>query len=159
MPGSASTWAWNSDTGAATMASQNKTVPTDASVRAYLDAIEDPLRRQDCEALSAMMERLAGAPPVMWGAGIVGFGSYHYRYDSGREGDAPLLGFSSRKGDISVYLSCDDAPLQAMRDRLGRHKMGKACLYLRRLEDVDQGVLADMLVHAAAATRARYPQP
>jgi len=155
MPGSASTWAWNSDPAPA-MASQNKTVPTDASVRAYLDAIEDPLRRQDCEALSAMMARLAGAPPVMWGAGIVGFGSYHYRYDSGREGDAPLLGFSSRKGDISVYLSCDDAPLQEMREKLGRHKMGKACLYLRRLDDVDQGVLEAMVAHSAAVTRARY---
>jgi len=141
------------------MASQNKTVATDASVRAYLDAIEDPVRRQDCEALAAMMERLAGAPATMWGAGIVGFGSYHYRYDSGREGDAPLLGFAARKGDISVYLSCDDAPLQAMRERLGRHKMGKACLYLRRLADVDQAVLEQMVAHAAATTRARYHQP
>ena len=139
------------------MASQNKTVATDASVRAYLDAIDDPVRRADCVALSAMMERLAGAPAVMWGGSIVGFGSYHYRYDSGREGDAPLLGFSSRKGDISVYLSCDDAPLQALRERLGRHKMGKACLYLRRLDDADQGVLEEMVAHAAATTRARYP--
>lgn len=141
------------------MASQNKTVATDASVRAYLDAIDDPVRRRDCEALAAMMERLAGAPAVMWGAGIVGFGSYHYRYDSGREGDAPLLGFASRKGDISVYLSCDDAPLASLRDKLGRHKMGKACLYLRRLDDVDQDVLEQMVAHAAATTRARYPQP
>jgi len=141
------------------MASQNKTVASDASVRAYLDAIEDPVRRQDCETLAAMMERLAGAPATMWGAGIVGFSSYHYRYDSGREGDAPLLGFAARKGDISVYLSCDDAPLQALRERLGRHKMGKACLYLRRLADVDQAVLEQMVAHAAATTRARYPQP
>lgn len=155
MPGSASTWAWNSDTAPA-MASQNKTVPTDASVRAYLDAIDDPVRRQDCERITAMMERLAGARPVMWGGSIVGFGSYHYRYDSGREGDAPLIGFSSRKGDISVYLSCDDPPLQDMRDKLGRHKMGKACLYLRRLDDVDQGVLEEMVAHSAAVTRARY---
>jgi hypothetical protein len=138
------------------MTTANKTVPTDASVRAYLDAIEDPVRRQDCERITAMMERLAGAPPVMWGGSIVGFGSYHYRYESGREGDAPLLGFSSRKGDISVYLSCDDPPLQAMRDKLGRHKMGKACLYLRRLDDVDQGVLEEMVAHSAAVTRARY---
>lgn len=137
----------------------NKTVPTDSSVQAYLDAIADPVRRQDCQTLAAMMERLAGAPAVMWGASIVGFGSYHYRYDSGREGDAPLLGFASRKGDISVYLSCDDAPLEAMRDKLGRHKMGKACLYLRRLSDVDQDVLEQMVAHAAATTRARYPQP
>jgi hypothetical protein len=138
------------------MAGANKTVATSASVRAYLDAIEDPMRRQDCEAIVAMMESIAGAPPVMWGDSIVGFGSYHYRYDSGREGDAPLLGFSSRKGDISVYLSCDDPPLQALRERLGRHKMGKACLYLRRLDDVDRDVLGQMVAHAAAETRARY---
>jgi hypothetical protein len=138
------------------MASQNKTVPTDASVRAYLDAIDAPLRRQDCEALAAMMERLAGAPGVMWGSSIVGFGSYHYRYASGREGDAPLAGFSSRKGDISIYLSCELPPTDALRERLGRHKMGKACLYLRRLEDVDQQVLEQMVAEAAAATRARY---
>lgn len=139
-----------------TMATTNKTLPTSASVEAYLDAITDPVRRQDCEALVAIMKRLAGAPPVMWGSSIVGFGSYHYRYDSGREGDAPLLGFSSRKGDISVYLSCDDPPLQAMRDRLGKHKMGKACLYLRRLDDVDQAVLEEMVAHSAAVTRERY---
>lgn len=139
-----------------TMATTNKTLPTSASFEAYLDAITDPVRRQDCEALVAIMKRLAGAPPVMWGSSIVGFGSYHYRYDSGREGDAPLLGFSSRKGDISVYLSCDDPPLQAMRDRLGKHKMGKACLYLRRLDDVDQAVLEEMVAHSAAVTRERY---
>ncbi len=139
------------------MTTANKTLPTDASVQAYLDAIEDPQRRQDCEAIAAMMARLTGAPAVMWGAGIVGFGSYHYRYDSGREGDAPLAGFASRKGDISVYLSCDDAPLQALRERLGRHKMGKACLYLRRLDDVDQGVLEQMVTASIDDTRARYP--
>ncbi|MCD2515059.1 DUF1801 domain-containing protein [Massilia sp. G4R7] len=137
----------------------SKTVPTDSSFEAYLEAIVDPVRRQDCAVLAAMMEGLAGAPAVMWGASIVGFGSYHYRYDSGREGDAPLLGFSSRKGDISVYLSCDDPPLAALREKLGRHKMGKACLYLRRLDDVDRQVLEAMLVHAADTARARYPQP
>lgn len=135
---------------------ENKTQPTDASVQAYFDAIDDPVRRQDCAAIAAMMRKVAGQPPVMWGSSIVGFGSYHYTYDSGREGDAPLLGFASRKGDISIYLSCDDAPLQALRERLGRHKMGKACLYVRRLGDVDAGVLEQMVAHSAAATIARY---
>jgi hypothetical protein len=135
---------------------ENKTKANGASVRAYLDAIPDAARRQDCEAIAALMTRVTGAPPMMWGDSIVGFDSYHYRYDSGREGDAPLLGFSSRKGDISIYLSCGDAELEALRERLGRHKMGKACLYLRRLDDVDATVLEQMAAHSAAATRARY---
>lgn len=135
----------------------NKTKPTDASVRAYLDAIPDAARRQDCEAIVAMMSRVTGAQPVMWGDSIVGFDSYHYTYASGREGDAPLAGFSSRKGDISIYLSCEVPPTDALRERLGQHKMGKACLYVRRLEDVDANVLEQLVAEAAAATRARYP--
>lgn len=153
MPGSASTWAPNSE---AVMAA-NKTLPTEAGVRAYLDAIPDAARRADCETLVDMMRRVTGAPPVMWGAGIVGFDSYHYTYASGREGDAPLAGFSSRKGDISIYLSCELPPGDALRARLGRHKMGKSCLYVRKLDEVDVGVLEQMVAEAAAATRARYP--
>jgi hypothetical protein len=135
----------------------NKTLATDASVRAYLDAILDEARRRDCEAIAAMMEQVTGSPPVMWGPGIVGFGSYHYVYESGREGDAMLTGFAARKGDISIYLDCDAPALQAFRDTLGRHKMGKACLYLRRLADIDAAVLERMVAASVAATRARYP--
>lgn len=135
----------------------NKTVPNDASVRAYLDAIPDDARRRDCEGIAAIMERVTGAPPVMWGPGIVGFDSYHYVYDSGREGDAPLTGFASRKGDISIYLDCDAPALQAFRDTLGRHKMGKACLYVRRLDEIDSAVLEQMVAASVAITRARYP--
>jgi hypothetical protein len=136
--------------------SENKTQPTEASVRAYFDAIDDPVRRHDCETIAAMMTRVTGESPVMWGPGIVGFGSYHYRYASGREGDAPLAGFASRKGDISIYLSCDVPAQDTLRERLGRHKMGKACLYLRRLDDVDQDVLEQMVSEAAAEVRERY---
>lgn len=135
----------------------NKTVANDTSVRAYLDAIPDEARRRDCEAIAAIMERVTGAPPVMWGPGIVGFGSYHYVYESGREGDAPLTGFASRKGDISIYLDCDAPALQAFRETLGRHKMGKACLYVRRLDEIDTGVLQRMVAASVAITRARYP--
>lgn len=136
---------------------ENKTKANGASVRDYLDAISDPARRQDCEAIAAMMARVTGAPAVMWGTGIVGFGSYRYRYDSGREGDAPLAAFASRKGDISIYLSCDAPAQEALRERLGRHKMGKSCLYLRRLDDVDGAVLEQMVAEAMADTIARYP--
>jgi hypothetical protein len=135
---------------------ENKTKPTDADVNAYLGAISDEVRRQDCATLVAMMERVTGKPPVMWGS-IVGFDSYHYKYESGREGDAPLAGFAARKGDISIYLSCELPAGDALRERLGRHKMGKACLYVRRLSDVDQDVLEQLVAEAAAATRARYP--
>jgi len=135
---------------------ENKTKPTDADVKAYLGAISDEVRRQDCATLVAMMERVTGKPPVMWGS-IVGFDSYHYKYDSGREGDAPLAGFAARKGDISIYLSCEVPAEDSLRERLGRHKMGKACLYVRRLEDVDLGVLEQLVAQAAGATRARYP--
>ncbi|UVW28297.1 DUF1801 domain-containing protein [Massilia sp. H6] len=137
----------------------NKTVANDASVRAYLDAIVDEERRRDCEAIAAMMGRLTGAPGRMWGTGIVGFGSYHYVYDSGREGDAPLACFAARKGDISLYLTCEPERLDALREQLGRHKMGKACLYLRRLGEVDAGVLEQMVAESIAVTRARYGSP
>ncbi len=137
---------------------ENKTKANGASVRAYLDAIPDAARRADCETLAGLMERVTGKPPVMWGDSIVGFDSYHYQYDSGREGDACLVGFSSRKGDISLYLSCGAPELEELLGRLGKHKMGKACLYLRRLDDVDLGVLEQLVARSAAATRARYPR-
>lgn len=95
----------------------------------------------------------------MWGAGIVGFGSYHYRYESGREGDWAVAGFSPRKGDISVYLMAE-APGQAeLLSRLGRHKMGKACLYIRKLADVDVEVLAQLVADSVAEVKRRYGQP
>jgi len=128
----------------------NKTLPTPADAQAYLSAIEDPARRADCLALVALMEQVTGAPPVMWGAAIVGFGSYHYRYASGREGDAPLAGFASRKGDISIYLSCDTEARAALLAKLGRHKMGKGCLYVRRLADVDLSVLEELVRESIA---------
>jgi hypothetical protein len=138
-----------------------KTKPTALSVDRYLADIADDARRQDCEALVAMMQRVTGCPPVMWGTSIVGFDRYHYRYASGHEGDACVVGFSSRKGDISVYLMAgdDDGERGALLARLGRHKMGKACLYLRRLADVDQAVLEALVTRSVAETRARYPQP
>ena len=135
----------------------NKTVPTDAAVGAYLDAIKDPARRRDCEVLAGMMRRATGAPPVMWGTSIVGFGSYHYRYDSGREGDSCEVGFAARKGDISLYLMAGFDGRDALLDRLGRHKLGKACLYLRTLAEVDLAVLEALIEGAVAAIRRRYP--
>ena len=137
--------------------SETQTRPTDASVEAYLQAIEDPARRADCRVLSAMMQKSTGCPPVMWGPGIVGFGSYHYRYDSGREGDAPRIGFASRKGDISAYVLADSDQQAGLLQALGRHKAGKACLYLRKLADVDLDVLERLLDDCVAVMERRYP--
>ncbi len=134
----------------------NKTMPTPADARAYLAAIDNPVRRADCETLAALMERVTGEPPVMWGPGIVGFGSYRYRYASGREGDAPMAGFASRKGDISIYLSCDTEARAALLAKLGHHKMGKGCLYVRTLADVDQAVLEELVRESIATENRRF---
>lgn len=135
---------------------ENKTRPTGASVAAYLAAIEDATRRADCEALVTLMSDVTKEAPAMWGDSIVGFGSYHYRYDSGREGDMCATGFSSRKGDISVYLVASGAEQERLLARLGRHKMGKACLSLRRLSDVDGDVLRQLVAASVAEVRRRH---
>lgn len=136
--------------------SENKTKATDASVVAYLAAITDEARRADCEALVTLMSRATGHRPVMWGGSIVGFGSYHYRYESGREGDSCLTGFASRKADISVYLVAGFAGQDELLARLGRHKMAKACLSLRRLSDVDLQVLEQLVAGSVAEVRRRH---
>lgn len=136
---------------------ENKTKPSDTSVAGFIARVDGEERRADCEALVALMQRVTGEPAVLWGEAIIGFGSYHYRYASGREGDAPLAGFSPRKGDISVYLSCDAAAASALLATLGRHRIGKSCLYLRRLADVDMAVLEQLVVAAMEDVRQRYP--
>jgi hypothetical protein len=135
-----------------------KTKPTGASVKAHLDAIEDESRRKDCKALAALMKRVTGCTPKMWGPGIVGFGSYHYEYASGHSGDSCLVGFSSRKGDISVYLMPGFEGGDELFAALGRHRRGKGCLYLRRLADVDLAVLEQLVARSFAETRRRYPE-
>lgn len=135
---------------------ENKTHATNASVDAYIAAIDDDEHRADCAALTKLMSRATGAPAKMWGASIVGFGSYHYKYESGREGDMCITGFSSRKPNISVYLVACGANQEQLLAKLGRHKMGKACLYIRRLSDVDANVLRQLVVDSVAEVRRRY---
>jgi hypothetical protein len=135
--------------------SENKTKASDASVDAYLDAIEDPTRRTDCQALVRLMQTITRERPRMWGSSIVGFGSYHYGYESGREGDSCATGFSSRKTDISVYLMADFPGQEALLARLGKHKMGKACLSIRRLSDIEIGVLEQLVAGSVEAARER----
>lgn len=135
---------------------ENKTKPTEVTAASYLAAIENDDRRQDCETLAQLMTQATGYPPVMWGASIVGFGSYHYRYESGREGDSCLTGFSSRKGDISVYLSSEFPGRDTLLADLGKHKMAKACLYIRKLSDVNLGVLEQLVRGSVAQVKQTY---
>lgn len=131
--------------------SENKTQATAASVDAFLDAIADPQRRDDCRRVRSLMEAATGAPAVMWGPSIVGFGRYRYRYDSGREGEWMVTGFSPRKNDLTLYLMPGFEQQAALMAILGKHKTGKSCLYLKRLADVDMAVLEDLVTRSVAA--------
>jgi hypothetical protein len=133
----------------------NKTKPTKLSVAAFIDGLADPARHADAKALVKMMQSAAGEKPRMWGPSIIGFGSYHYKYESGREGDMPLIGFSPRKAASVLYNVTASGDCKALLAKLGRHATGKGCLYIKKLADVDQQVLKAMLVKSAAAARAR----
>ena len=135
---------------------ENKTKATESSVESYFTAIKDEARREDCEALAKMMTQATKEQPRMWGTSIVGFGSYHYKYESGREGDSCLTGFSSRKSDISVYLTADVLAQIDLVTKLGKHKLSKGCLYIRRLSDVDLKVLEQLVVRTFAERKRRY---
>lgn len=134
----------------------NRTKPTAASVETYLAAIGDAQRRKDCDVIAKLMSKATQAQPTMWGPAIVGFGSYHYKYDSGHEGDSCITGFASRKNDISVYLVASAPDQDALLARLGKHKMGKACLTIRKLADVDVKVLEKLIVGSVAEVKRRY---
>ena len=137
---------------------ETKTKPTKESVAAYLAKISNDDRRKDCKALIEMMKTVTGQQPKLWGPGIVGFGRYHYTYESGHEGDTCLVGFSSRKTDISIYLFPVFPQKETLLKKLGKHKMGKGCLYIRKLDDVDTGVLGKMVVASISEIRRRYPE-
>ena len=122
---------------------ETKTKPTGASVDAFLDATPHPVRRADGKAVRAMMERVSGAPAAMWGPSIIGFGTCHYRYDSGHEGDMPRLAFSPRKANLVLYVGGFPG-YEALLARLGKHRSSKACLYVNKLADVDLAVLEEI---------------
>jgi hypothetical protein len=134
-----------------------KTKPTGASVEAYFDTIADPRRRADCEAVAALMKKVTTLEPRMWGPSIVGFGSYHYRYPSGHEGDSCLAAFAFRKPEIVVYIDDQFESRDALLSQLGKHRTGKVCVYIRRLSDIDVGVLEKLVRASVAAVRKRYP--
>ena len=132
---------------------ENKTKQTKLSVATYIAAIKDPVQRADAKTLVALMQSASGEKAKMWGPAIIGFGSYHYKYDTGREGDMPLVGFSPRKAATVLY-GCRSA--EALFPKLGKHSSGKGCLYIKKLADVDQKVLQQIIVKSVAAMRAKH---
>ena len=134
---------------------ENKTKPTTVSVPAFLDGCTDETRRTDAKALAKLMQKVTGKKPAMWGPSIVGFDSYHYIYESGREGDMPIVGFSPRKAANVLYGMIGFAGAEALLAKLGKHTTGKGCLYIKKLADVDMKVLETLVKKAVAATRAR----
>jgi len=140
---------------------KNKTVPAELKVSDYISAIEKDDRRADCQKILDMMADITGWDPKIWGSnlksGIVGFGEYHYKYDSGREGDFMRLGFSSRAQNISIYVMPGYEDFDEELSRLGKHKMGKACLYIKRLSDIDENVLKEIMQKGLDIMAEKYP--
>jgi len=134
----------------------NKTTENDGDVDAFLAAVEDDVKRTDSLALKKMMERVSGEPAKMWGDSLVGFGSYHYKYASGREGDFLLTGFAPRKQNLSLYIMPGFDPYQDELAKLGKHKTARACLYIKRLSDVDLGVLERIVGDSVERMRKAY---
>ena len=126
---------------------KNKTTENENSVTAYINAIADEAKRKDTTAIVSLFEKEAKLSPKMWGTAIVGFGSYHYKYESGREGDAPLVGLSARANAITLYLGSFEEK-ETLLKQLGKHKVGKGCGYIKKLDDVDKNVLAKMITLA-----------
>ncbi len=136
----------------------NKTTATAVDPAAFIAALADPGQQDDAQVLCAMMQRLSGHPPTMWGPSIIGFGRYQYRYDSGREGEMCRIGFSPRKGQTVLYLLDGYGDRAADLARLGRHKTGKSCLYIRRLRDIDLQVLEAMISGSLAWMAQKHPE-
>lgn len=137
--------------------SENKTKENEVSVDDFISAVTDEPQRLDAIKIADMMTRVSGYPPKMWGPSIIGFGSYHYKYDSGREGDMCRIGFSPRKGKTVLYIVDGFAEHGALLEKLGKFKTGKSCLYVKRLSDVDEKVLEEICVRSLAWMAQKYP--
>ena len=137
--------------------SENKTKPTDASVENYILTRASEQQRGDCSELMTLLEKVTHHPPKMWGPSIVGYGSYTYRYESGHSGDACLTGFAVRGKELVVYLMAEKPEQVELLAKLGRHRMGKSCLYFKRLADLDVKVLEALIAGSVADVKRRYP--
>ncbi|MEM1434401.1 MAG: DUF1801 domain-containing protein [Pseudomonadota bacterium] len=135
---------------------ENKTQPHDADVVTYLESVEHPGRREDAFVLLKLLGEITGEPPRLWGPSMIGFGQYHYVYDSGREGDHFLTGFAPRKANMVVYVMPGFAAYRALLDKLGKHRTGSSCLYLGRLDSIDLNVLKRLLTQSVRDMRRKY---
>ena len=136
--------------------SQNKTVATKASVTEFINSIDDPQRKADARKVASIMLKVTGKRAKMWGSSIVGYGTYHYKYDSGREGDFMITGFSPRKQALSIYILAGFAKFGGLMKKLGKYKTGKSCLYVKRLSDVDEDVLQRLIEESVKYMRKNY---
>ncbi len=134
-----------------------KTKQNNASVAAFLGGIEDQQQRADAKKIATMMRAATGSSAKMWGTAIVGFGSYHYKYASGQEGDWPLVGFSPRKQNLSVYILAGFSSFDKLMPKLGKHKTGKSCLYIKHLDDIDEAILRKLIDGSVKYMRKKYP--
>ena len=135
---------------------ENKTKPTNLSPSEFVASVEHPQRRADGKTLLAWFENVTGLKPKMWGPSIIGYGRYHYKYDSGREGDFMIIGFSPRKGNMSIYILPGYRDMSDKLARLGKHRTGKSCLYVNKLSDIDMDVLKEMVEDGVAYMRDTY---
>ena len=138
--------------------SEPKTKPTEVSAKSHIAAITNEEQRSDAQTLVALMRKVTRQDPVMWGPTIVGFGSYHYKYASGREGDSALAGFAARGREMVVYIAEGFEGRDDLLAKLGKHRTGKVCVYIRRLADVDLKVLETLVKRSVADTKRRYPK-
>jgi hypothetical protein len=136
--------------------SENKTKPTHASVDDYIASRASEQQRADCQKLMTLLEQSTWQPPKMWGPSIVGYGSYCYTYESGRTGEAPVAGFAIRGREIVIYLVAEGETQSKLLSRLGKHRMGKSCLYFKRLSDLDYSVLENLVTNSIAEVKRRY---
>lgn len=134
---------------------QNKTTENENSVTSFINTIEDVIKRDDAFKLVSLFQELSGFKAKMWGTAIIGFGTYHYKYESGREGDAPIVGFSPRKDALALYLSSEFPDRELLLSQFGKHKTGKACIYVKKLSDVNSNILKKMIENSLIDTRER----
>ncbi len=133
-----------------------KTIETNTSVTDFINALADQQKKADCFQIIELMKQHSGFEPKLWGTGIVGFGSYHYKYESGREGDAPLVAFSPRKAEIVLYLATGFEEKEQLLTQLGKHKTGQSCIYVKTLKNIDTQVLAKMITLSIAHVQTLY---
>ncbi|WP_099361484.1 DUF1801 domain-containing protein [Fredinandcohnia onubensis] len=135
-----------------------KTKENDASVIEFIESVESPKKKEDAYKLLDFFTETSGYPAKMWGTSIIGFGSYHYKYASGHEGDAPLVGFSPRKAKISLYFATGDTKREELLEKFGKHTTGKACVYINKIVDIDVDVLKELITQSITFLQEMYPE-